>query len=91
MEYPRITREYVVGFSRGQAGDGNPHLGLLFHPNDETAIEAVRRVTRAVVERVAKENHLEVTGHGSVGAGNPRPRSDPSKRGPNPFPEVGHG
>ena len=45
-----VMREGVVGFFWGHAGDGNLHLGLLFHPADAPAKEAVQRVNRAVVE-----------------------------------------
>jgi D-lactate dehydrogenase (cytochrome) len=44
-----VTREGVLGFFWGHAGDGNLHLGLMFDPADESAVAAVRRVNRAVV------------------------------------------
>jgi D-lactate dehydrogenase (cytochrome) len=46
-----VEREGVPGFFWGHAGDGNLHLGLIFHPDDAAAIDAVQRVNRAVVEQ----------------------------------------
>jgi len=45
-----VAREGINGFFWGHAGDGNLHLGLMYHPADEQAKAAVQRVNHAVVE-----------------------------------------
>ncbi|MFU8858324.1 MAG: FAD-binding oxidoreductase [Deferrisomatales bacterium] len=45
-----VAREKVTGFFWGHAGDGNLHLGLMYHPADAEAKAAVGRVNREVVE-----------------------------------------
>ncbi len=45
-----VAREGINGFFWGHAGDGNLHLGLMYHPADERAKAAVQRVNHAVVE-----------------------------------------
>jgi len=45
-----VAREGINGFFWGHAGDGNLHLGLMYHPADDQAKAAVQRVNHAVVE-----------------------------------------
>jgi D-lactate dehydrogenase (cytochrome) len=63
-----VLKEGATGFFWGHAGDGNLHLGLMYHPSDPSAKAKVERVNRTVVE-----HSIEVggtcTGEHGIGMG----------------------